>query len=378
MVTLQPDTPLAPALREQIGGAIDAFIDAQLPMLAPMGQNVEPLVRLAREFCAGGKRLRPAFCLWGAVAAGAQVDEVEVTTPLVRLAASLDLLHVSALMHDDVMDGSDTRRGRPAAHVQYTAAHRERDWLGDAEGFGVAGSILLGDLLLVWSTQLADESGLERAALDAALPLLHAMRAEVACGQFLDVTAQVQPFGDPANMVSDTERVVEYKSARYSVQRPVMVGAAAGASLAGRDADSTTKLLEALGTFGSLVGRAFQYRDDVLGIFGDTDVTGKPAGDDLREGKRTVLIAETLRRVDDATATRFQGLLARELSVEEVETARGIIREAGALDRVEDHISTAVADATSALEAAHTAGLVTDAGRQGLLGLMHAAVDREH
>ena len=98
----------------------------------------------------------------------------------------------------------------------------------------------------------------------------------------------------------------------------------------------------------------------------------------MREGKRTVLIAETLRRVDDATATRFQGLLARELSVEEVETARGIIREAGALDRVEDHISTAVADATSALEAAHTAGLVTDAGRQGLLGLMHAAVDREH
>lgn len=373
MVTLQPDDPLAPALRDEIGGAIAAFLDRQGPLLADLGAHVEPLARLARTFLDGGKRLRPAFCVWGAAAAGA-----EVSPPLVTLAASLDLLHVSALVHDDVMDGSDTRRGLPSAHRWFETLHRDRAWLGEAETFGVAGSILLGDLLVVWSTQMADESGLDPAALAAASPLLHAMRWEVAAGQFLDITAQVQPFGDPVSMLSATERVVEYKSARYSVRRPVMIGAAAGAVLAGRDAAGTARLLDALGTFGSLVGRAFQYRDDVLGVFGDTDVTGKPAGDDLREGKRTVLIAETLARVDTTAAHRLQGLLGRPLADAEVAAARDIIRDSGALDRVEDHIADAVAGATTALTDAHAAGLVTDTGYNGLLHLMRAAVERDH
>lgn len=373
MVTLDPAAPLSPALLDAVGGSITAFLDAQAPGIEPMGAQIEPLLRLAREFTSGGKRLRPAFCLWGAVAAGAEVDAA-----LVDLAASLDLLHVSALMHDDVMDGSDTRRGQPAAHLQYAAAHRERAWLGDADRFGVAGSILLGDLLVVWSTQFADECGLPASALDRARPLLHAMRSEVACGQFLDVTAQVQPFGDPERMVADTERVVEYKSARYSVQRPVMIGAAAGAVLAERSDADTDALLEALGAFGSLVGRAFQYRDDVLGVFGDSRVTGKPAGDDLREGKRTVLIAETLSRVDDATAERLQGLLARPLTPEELDTARSIITEAGALGRVEEHIAHAVTGATEALTGAADRGLITAAGHTGLMNLMRAAVDREY
>lgn len=377
MVTLLPSDPLSSDLRATVADAIGGFIASQAPMLEPMGRHVEPLVRLAGEFTAGGKRLRPAFCLWGAVAAGASVD-VDADAPLVRLAASLDLLHVSALMHDDVMDDSDTRRGQPAAHIQYADLHRKLGYLGDADGFGLSGAVLLGDLLLMWSTQMADTCGLAPDVLDVTRPLLQAMRAEVACGQFLDVTAQVLPFGEPGQMVSDTELVVEYKSARYSVQRPVMIGAAAGAVLSGRDAASTTALMDSLDRFGSLVGRAFQYRDDVLGVFGDSDVTGKPAGDDLREGKRTVLIAETLSRVDANARERLQGLLGRDLTDAEVDDARRIITDAGALDRVEEHITTATTDARATLDRAHSDGHVTDAGHDALLALMHAAVDRDH
>ena len=280
MVTLASDNPVSDDVRAAVGEAIDAFLDEQAGVLSGLSPTTAPLLKRARMFTSGGKRLRPAFALWAWTAITGQTD---LPDPMVRAAASLDVLHVSALMHDDVMDASDARRGVPAAHRQFEADHRDRGWRGDAEAFGRAGGILLGDLLLVWSQEMFRRSGLDADALVRAYPHLEAVRTEVTAGQYLDVLAQAQdPYPltrseagrvDLAEMIGT---VVTWKSASYSVRRPMLVGAAAAG------ADETQ--LAALTGFGQPLGRAFQYRDDVLGIFGDEALTGKESGEDLREG----------------------------------------------------------------------------------------------
>jgi geranylgeranyl diphosphate synthase type I len=217
---------------------------------------------------------------------------------LLSAAASLEVLHASALIHDDVMDSSDLRRGRPAAHRQFEALHANAGWLGDSAAFGRAGAILLGDLLLMWSVQMLQGSGLEESALQRALPIVEAMRTEGTCGQYLDILAQPHPLRQRAPAVGSILPNIEVaidgqpgcrgKAARYTVQRPCQIGAALG--------DGDDQVYFALAAYGSPLGRAFQFRDDLLGVFGDTKLTGKPAGDDLREGKRTVLVAHAFTR----------------------------------------------------------------------------------
>jgi geranylgeranyl diphosphate synthase type I len=213
---------------------------------------------------------------------------------------------------------------------------------------GRAGAILLGDLLLMWSVELFTECGAPPEALDKAQPLLAAMRAEVTGGQYLDITAQTrQPLdarGDPESVLAQVRRVVEYKTARYTVVRPLQIGAALGGA--------GPELLAALGSYGSPLGRAFQYRDDVLGVFGDEVVTGKPAGDDLREGKLTVLIAKAMGAASQAEAERLDLLLGTQLSLDDVAEARGIISGSGALAATEREIEDATAEALSSLESA--------------------------
>jgi geranylgeranyl diphosphate synthase type I len=369
-LVLEPDAPLASAFRQAVGAVVARFLEAQAPALAAMGPELAPVQRMADRLLQGGKRLRPAFCVWGYVAAAglpgrsAQADDL---APLLRAAASLDLLHVSALVHDDVMDSSDLRRGEPAAHRQFESQHAAAGWLGDAAAFGRAGAILLGDLLLMWSTELLQGSGMAAAALARATPLAEAMRTEVTCGQYLDIIAQAQPLGADVRLALDeAERVVEYKSARYTVQRPCQLGAALG----GGD----ERLRASLAAYGSPAGRAFQFRDDVLGVFGDSEVTGKPAGDDLREGKRTVLVAHAYA----AAGPAGRDLLERRLGDPELDAAgvaelRAVIVESGALAAVETMIEDGYGRALAALESAE----LHDDGRRGLAALAEAAVRRQ-
>jgi geranylgeranyl diphosphate synthase type I len=364
--------PVSVDFRGAIGRRIDSLLDAQEPVLAGIGTDVAPLLALAREFTSGGKRLRPAFCFWGHVAiAGTPADP----TPLLTAAGSLDLLHVSALVHDDVMDASDTRRGVPSAHRQLEARHAQAGWRGDPAGFGRAGAILLGDLLLMWSSEMLSSSGLGPEALRRATPLVDAVRTEVTCGQFLDVLAQAAPLGSPEQPLSgasalalldEVERVVEYKTARYTVVRPTQIGAAI--------AGATAEQLADLAAYASPLGRAFQYRDDLLGVFGDAAVTGKPAGDDLREGKLTVLTANALAHADVAAAGELVGLLGRQdLSASEIDRARDIIVQAGALSAAEAAIVRHHEQALTALDRAE----ITAEGRAALTRLAELAVKRE-
>lgn len=365
MARFDPQHPLGAEFTDAISAETSTFLDAKASTLSSISDRLEPLMRLSRQFTMGGKRLRPAFCFWGRVAAAGMPAD---PAPLLRAAASLDLLHVSALVHDDVMDSSDTRRGVPAAHRQLESEHAATDGRGDSAMVGRAGAILLGDLLLMWSSELLTNAGLGVEALAAAAPYVQAMRTEVTCGQFLDVAAQSASYDNTplTEQLTITSRVLEYKSARYSVMRPTQVGAAIGG------ADSST--LEALGRFGSPLGRAFQLRDDLLGIFGDPTVTGKPAGDDLREGKRTMLIAHALQAASPSGAAQLDRYLGDPgLTETEVARARDIITESGATDTVEEAITTQYDEALHALGEAD----ITTEGRTALVELARRCVDRE-
>jgi geranylgeranyl diphosphate synthase, type I len=373
---LDPQTPLSQAFREAVSAEISAFLSEQSAVLDSVGPELVPVHLMASQLLCGGKRIRPAFCVWGYIAA-AGIPIQEELKPLLAAAGSLDVLHVSALIHDDLMDSSDLRRGRPAAHRQFEALHANAGWLGDSAAFGRAGAILLGDLLLMWSAQMLHGAGVDQSTLERALPIVEAMRTEVTCGQYLDMVAQAHPLRKRAPAIGslkptielaldDASRVVEYKAARYTVQRPCQIGAALGGG--------TDELYFALGAYGSPLGRAFQFRDDLLGVFGDPQVTGKPAGDDLREGKRTVLVAHAYAHAGDAG----QKLLLQRLGDAALDDAgiselQQVIVESGARDAVESMINDYY---DRALKALHDTE-ITEEGRAGLTALADAAVRRE-
>ncbi|WKN50062.1 polyprenyl synthetase family protein [Nocardioides sp. Arc9.136] len=341
---------------DRVQQALDSFLDQQAARLAPLGPDAERLITEARTTVRGGKRFRASFCWWGHLAIAPAADE----DALVRACAALELLHASALVHDDLMDASDTRRGRPATHRQLEAEHRAAGWTGDPEQYGAAAAILLGDMLLSWADELLRRCGLPLAQVAPALEVFDLCRSEVVAGQFLDVSVQARGRAD----VGTAMTVLRYKSAKYSIERPLHIGAA----LAGADAAA----LDALSAFGLPLGEAFQLRDDLLGVFGDPATTGKPAGDDLVEGKRTVLVALALDAAPPADAALLDRSLGTALSEADVDRLRGIIDASGARAQVEAVIEQLSDLAVAALDRA----TADPAAREALRALAAAATQR--
>ena len=336
---------------------LDDFLAGRRDLLAAIGPETEPLLDEAAAAVAGGKRLRPAFCVAGWQAAGGAADDDRI----VRAAASLELLQASALVHDDLMDGSDTRRGRPSVHRVFERRHQDAGWRGDPERFGEGAALLLGDLLLTWAHEMLRTCGLGATIVDQAAPWFDACTTEVTTGQYLDLVAQATAAADEDVAL----RVIRYKSASYSVVRPLHLGAA----LAGGD----DALLTGLTAYGSPVGVAFQLRDDVLGVFGDPEQTGKPAGDDLREGKRTVLLARAVERAGDEERALLEQLVGDpELGDAGLRRLRDLIVGCGALASMEQTIAELEAEALAALDAL----ALDDDLRERLAGLATAALQR--
>ncbi|MFB8385980.1 polyprenyl synthetase family protein [Microbacterium sp. NPDC055910] len=355
---------------EAVSQRLDTFLAAQRAASAPLGDEAGLFVEAARAAASGGKRLRGRFCIagWRAVE-DARRPGTPIPDAVASAAASLELFHAAALVHDDIIDNSDTRRGRPAAHRALEELHRAAAWAGDAASFGRSGAILLGDLLVAWSDDLFEEgldelSAPERAR--AARREYATMRREVTIGQFLDIAEESAFVVEPDDQHAERAlRVASFKSARYSIQQPLAIGAA----LAGADADQ----LAALVAFGHPAGMAFQLRDDVLGVFGDEAETGKPSGDDLREGKRTVLIAFA-REALSPTARRIMDELLGDptLDADQIASLQRTIRETGALDRLEALIADYVGQARRALSGAR----LDNAAVSSLRDLAHAAAVR--
>lgn len=325
--------------------------------LGILGPDVEPLLDEALGFLSGGKRFRAQFAALGYRSIRSLDLSGDVTREfgaMLDAACALELFHAAALIHDDVIDRSDTRRGRPSAHRLFGALHQQHSWRGSAEHFGLAGAILLGDLLQSWADELmqaACDATTDRTAAGRARAHFNRMRSEVALGQYLDVLEEQQPvFAEHSVQLERSTRILVFKSAKYSVEAPLLIGAA----LAGADDDQEQALRE----FGLPVGVAFQLRDDLLGVFGDEELTGKPSGDDLIEGKRTVLVALTRENLPITQRRIFDDMLGSDLDPEQVTVLQGTIRESGAVDQVEAMISRNVHRSESAL---HHAGLRDDA-----------------
>ncbi|MFI6155663.1 polyprenyl synthetase family protein [Kitasatospora sp. NPDC051170] len=352
-------------VRTRVNGALAAFMDGQSALLDGISPQLAPAADALRDFLLdGGKRLRPAYCYWGWRAAGGSA----AAEGIAHAAAALELLQASALVHDDLMDRSDTRRGLPSVHRRFEALHRERGWRGDREQYGASAAVLLGDLLLIWCDELFLRSGLEPAAVLAAKPVFDLMRTEVMVGQYLDVLEPVAGDSADEGALERARTVLHYKSAKYTIERPLQVGAL----LAGAGPD----LVEALGAFGLPLGEAFQLRDDLLGVFGDPAVTGKPAGDDLREGKRTLLVAHAMRALPAADARHLDERLgAPDLAAAEVAGLRELVERSGAAELVEQRISELMREALAALAAAP---LADEKAREVLLALAEASTVRKY
>ena len=357
-----PASPLdAERLRSRVDTALAAFLERQAEVLENVSPDCGPLVEAVAALMRGGKRLRPAFCYWGWRGAGGDAGE-----PIAVAAASLELFQAAALIHDDLMDGSDSRRGMPAVHRRFAGLHSGEGRRGDGERFGLAGAVLAGDMCLVWTDELFAESGLPVERLAAARPLFNRMRTELLAGQYLDVLGQTATdHEDGADGVERARHVIRFKSAKYTVEHPLLIGA----TLAGADDD----LLATYSAFGLPLGEAFQLRDDVLGVFGDPAETGKPAGDDLREGKRTVLLAKTLEAADPAQAGLVRRLVGDpRLDANGVTTLRAVIQDTGALEAVERLIG----DLTGQAQKALAEGRVAEPARGVLERLVVAATTR--
>jgi len=358
-------------IRSEISGALDDFIARQRAILAGIGDDLIPCADAITDLLAGGKRLRAAFCYWGWRACGGPDGP-----PIMTAAAALELLHASALVHDDVMDDSDTRRGQPSVHKRFEARHAADQWLGQPARFGSGAAILIGDLLLAWTDEMLRASGLPADSVWHGLRVLDSMRTEVLAGQFLDLAAQCSPGGRPpgtpregsgTSEVATALRVVTYKSAKYTVERPLQLGAALHPG--GLD----QAIQAAFTSYGIPLGIAFQLRDDVLGVFGDPEQTGKPVIDDLREGKRTVLLALARERSDAAQAAVLDRSVGDPALTEQAASqVREVITDTGALAECEQMISVNLKEALSALDDAP----ITPEAKSALAELAIAATTR--
>jgi geranylgeranyl diphosphate synthase type I len=345
-------------LVDLIGLTLDEFLAQRAPEVSAIAPELIPFIDYSSALLRGGKRFRALFCYWGWSAVGAGrdgFDPLESLEPprdlasVVDVAAGLETFHAAALVHDDIMDHSDTRRGMPAVHKRFETLHAESGWTGSRTDFGLDGGLLLGDLLLAWSDELI-EQGLalldSRPAANAARAEFNRMRRDVTAGQYLDVLEERSWRNSPErDQLARAHRVLVYKSAKYSVEAPLVIGGSMGG---GTDAQ-----VAALRAFGLPLGIAYQLRDDILGVFGDPAVTGKPAGDDLREGKRTVLIA--IARADlPPTASRLLDELLGdpELEPDQIRMLQRTLIDAGSVDKVERMIAHNVELARAALNAA--------------------------
>jgi len=344
-------------LREAINNSLAQFVDRENEYLREIAIELYPVADALKNFLIdSGKRFRPLFAAAGYVGSGGVLD-----TASINAIASIELVHVCALIHDDVMDGSDTRRGAPSIHRLFEKLHRNDSLKGSPEQFGVASAILLGDLALVWASKALHESGMPSQSLLRALPLYDEMRVELMAGQYLDVYEQALA----SESIERSLKVARFKSGKYSIERPLHFGASL----------STGQNLSAYTGYGIPLGEAFQLRDDLLGVFGDPTQTGKPAGDDLREGKRTVLIAATLQRSTPDQKARINSLLGKQdLGISEVEELRAIITSSGALDFVEKMITDLTQESLAELET----GTITSDAKSFLIHMADVATKRSY
>ena len=317
-------------IADRVTARLDEVLAPELERWAELDDDLrEPMAEISRLVLSGGKRLRPAFCHWGYVAAGGDPDDPIVTDA----GAAFELMHAFALFHDDVMDDAASRRGEPTTHVVFAERHRAAGWAGESRRFGEGVAILIGDLAFVYADRLLADAN------PAAWRIWNELRIELNVGQVLDILGSVRGVRD----VAQAERICRYKSGKYTIERPLHLGAAL-VSPAKLD-----ELVTPLSAYGLPLGDAFQMRDDVMGAFGDAAATGKPVGGDLREGKPTPLLARAIEAATPAQRTVLADVGRPGLTDDDVAAIQQVIVDTGALDDLERTIAERTEQAVVAI-----------------------------
>ncbi|MCC2277729.1 polyprenyl synthetase family protein [Streptomyces sp. ET3-23] len=360
MAMLTTSETLDPArIRRAVETVLEDFL-AERIRSADSPQIVDLVGVLRGLLFAGGKLIRPAMCICGWHAAGGKGD----AGPVVRVAASLELFHAFALIHDDVMDGSETRRGRPSAQRALAALHRDRELPGNSDRFGTNAAILLGDLALCWSDDIFLTAGLTPAQVQVARPVLQDMRTEIMLGQYLDLL-HTGRLGGGVRAIDEALTAIRFKTAKYTFERPLQLGAA----LAG----SSRSITDACSAYALPIGEAFQLRDDLLGVFGDCATTGKPTIDDLRDGKHTVLMSlAALRAAPSQLRVLKTCVGSPTLDEDQAGAVRVVLEETRARQDVERMIARRRHEALEALDRAPFPPAV----RAALRGFAYSATSR--
>ncbi len=300
-----------------------------------------------------GKRLRPAFVYWGYRAAGGAPTGPDADAAL-RVGCAVEFLHACALICDDLMDGSAVRRWEPAAHIRLAGPAGRHGWPGPRPEFGRAAALVLGLQAFAWADAALCDAGLRPERLATVLRLFTTLRTEVIGGQYLDLvhaqrglcppgTGPAKPALPAAEQIGTAERIIRYKSAKYTVERPLQLGAA----VSGRAGDENF-----LSGYSLPLGEAFQLRDDVLGVFGDPGATGKPAGEDIREGKQTLLLVLARQMASPAEQRVIETVPGDPAATDaDIAGVRTALASCGALDAVERRIAALARQARAALEA---------------------------
>ena len=322
-----------------------------------------------------GKRLRPAFVYWGYRAAGGAPTGPDADAAL-RVGCAVEFLHACALICDDLMDGSAVRRWEPAAHIRLAGPDGRHGWPGPRAEFGRAAALVLGLQAFAWADAALCDAGLRPERLATVLRLFTTLRTEVIGGQYLDLVhaqrgqarRETRPASEvlpAAGQIGTAERIIRYKSAKYTVERPLQLGAA----VTGRAGNDSF-----LSGYALPLGEAFQLRDDVLGVFGDPGATGKPAGEDIREGKQTLLLVLARQMAGPAGQRVIERVPGNPAATDaDIAGVRAALASCGALDAVERRIAGLARQARAALAA--EAGVPADA-RAALLQLAGQATRR--
>ncbi|MEM9516799.1 MAG: polyprenyl synthetase family protein [Actinomycetota bacterium] len=338
--TQQPPRNAPPTLAviaSRVDQRLDELLIAERERWAAFDADLaQPIDEIRRLVMSGGKRLRPAFCHWGYIAAGGATTDAAA----VDAGAAFELMHAFALFHDDVMDDAETRRGQPTTHAVARDEHAAAAWAGESRRYGEGVAILVGDLAFVYADRLLEGAPLE------AIRVWNELRIELNIGQFLDIAGSVR--GE--RRVHKADRICRYKSGKYTIERPLHLGALLAAP------ERSDVLLPALSAYGLPLGDAFQMRDDVMGAFGDAAATGKPVGSDLREGKPTPLLARAVAAANDTQRAALDMVGDPGLDDAGVAAIQQAIIDTGALDELESHIAELTATAISAIESAPIEG----------------------
>ena len=346
---------LPPDLIERVAARITDILSSETDRWASIDPVLEqPLESLRRLVLVGGKRLRPVFCFWAFVGRGGQPDDNRI----IDAGAALELLHTCAVIHDDIIDGSARRHGIESLHVEFARRHDDAGWQGEGRRFGEGAAILLGDLAFAYADMLLPESAEAR-------QLFNQLRLEVNVGQYLDLVNTARRDAGP----EVARRINHYKSAKYTVERPLHLGAALAAP------EELGDVMAAFTAYGLPLGEAFQLKDDLLGVFGDAALTGKPVGEDLREGKPTLLYALARQAAAGAAARLLtERFGAPDLTDREVAGLQAVFEETGARAHVEATINQLVDTSR------HTAMTlpVTPAARGALFDLAGFVAARDH